>query len=313
MKILELFAGIGGVAEAVRQTPQLGQIGQAVDIDQQCGEVYALNFGLRPTIATIESAASWHSRIDWQTADTWWLSPPCQPYCRRGRQAADDPRRAALLQVMQVLRTAGTKRPQRIAMENVPEFQASADHQTLCQVLGEQGYRFTEHLLCPTQWGVPNRRRRYYLTAWQAALSTVAPPPVVPARTAKRFRLEEILEPDPAEECWLAPERVEKYRSALDIVVAEANDADASACTACFTGGYGKSIKQAGSYLQVGPRLRRFTPLEIQRLLGFSAGFQWPPAIPLHRRWKMLGNSLSVPLVGELLRSLQIPASQPKT
>lgn len=308
MQILELFSGIGGVAEAVRQSPQLGSIHQAVDIDRQCASVYAHNFGATPVVATIESPHSWQTHIDWRAADTWWLSPPCQPYCRRGRQAAADPRRAAFQQIMLVLQSAGADAPKRIAMENVPEFRGSDDHQQWLQLLMDLDYRFTEHCLCPSAWQQPNRRLRYYLTAWRSEIRDRPPPAITPKPTASEsLPLSTFLDTDVAEALWIDTTRQDALATALNANALHIVDAeDAAACTACFTGGYGKSIKQAGSYLRVDGRLRRFSPGEIQRLLGFDAhAFTWPGGIPLRRQWKMLGNSLAIPVVRDVLESLR--------
>ncbi|WP_068141780.1 DNA cytosine methyltransferase [Roseimaritima ulvae] len=307
MQILELFSGIGGVAEAVRQSPQLGRIHQAVDIDQQCARVYAHNFGDSPVVATIESPHSWQTNIDWRSADAWWLSPPCQPYCRRGRQAADDPRRAAFQQVMRVLQSAGDAVPQRIAMENVPEFRGSDDHQQWLRLLNELGYRVTEQCLCPSAWQRPNRRLRYYVTAWRSDICEQPPPPVTPSPGSLPVDpLSTYLDAEVDDNLWIDDTQPGAFATALQAGALHIVDADdEQACTACFTGGYGKSIKQAGSYLRVGGRLRRFSPNEIQRLLGFDAhAFTWPDDIPLRRRWKMLGNSLALPVVRDVLASL---------
>lgn len=311
LQILELFAGIGGVAEAIRQHPQLGRIVQAVDIDGQAGAVYAHNFGQTPRVAAIESAKSWESKIAWREADTWWLSPPCQPYCRRGNQSENDPRRAAFQQVMLSLKQAADGRPRQIAMENVPEFRGTPDHQAWLELLRELQYEVCESVLCPTAWGLPNRRQRYYLTAIHSpANSLVHPPAAIPPPIpitlppAKHRPLSGFLEKDPPLECWLAAGELDAKRPGLNIVDWENRD---TACTACFTSGYGKSILQAGSYLQVDSRLRRFSPLEIARLLGFSDGFTWPEMaepIRMRRKWKLLGNSLSIPVVRAVLSSL---------
>lgn len=307
MRILELFSGIGGVAEALARWPGLGTIQQAVDIDQQCAQVYQRNHGAAPRIATIDSPHSWQHRIDWRGADCWWLSPPCQPYCRRGRQDDADPRRGGLLEVMAALDRAGRDRPFALAMENVPEFAGSADHGRLLDLLDRLGYRVREQQWCLSDWHHPNRRRRYYLTAWQRDVSAEPPRSLVPPPTpASGVRpLADFLDAAVADALWLPAEPSGALKTALDAGALDIVRADdPAAVTACFTGGYGKSIKQAGSYLRDGRRLRRFSPTEIQRLLGFRERFAWPDDVSLRRQWKMLGNSLAIPVIVDLLRSL---------
>jgi site-specific DNA-cytosine methylase len=58
----------------------------------------------------------------------------------------------------------------------------------------------------------------------------------------------------------------------------------------------------AGSYLRCGEGARRFSPVEIARLLNFPPEFRFPAALSLRKRWHLLGNSLSVAAVREVLR-----------
>jgi len=95
------------------------------------------------------------------------------------------------------------------------------------------------------------------------------------------------------------------YRSALDII----DPHDRTAVTACFAGGYGKSIIRSGSYLQSGDSLRRFSPTEIARLLGFSDELTFPHSVATRRRWKMLVNSVSIPVVRSILARMAQPDS----
>jgi hypothetical protein len=107
------------------------------------------------------------------------------------------------------------------------------------------------------------------------------------------------------------PELVRRYEGALDVV-----DPDVpGAVTACFTAAYGRSPVRSGSYLALNgpdgpgnpsdqPRLRRFSPTEVLRLLGFPAAFTLPPDLPPEKAWPLAGNSLSVPAVRRVLSSL---------
>jgi len=112
MQLTELFSGLGGVAEAVRQinassagpaTPI--RIVSAIEIDRDCCDVYQHNFGTRVVRRTIESLemeslemeslemeslemesleiggdVCFHCGTFAEGPDAWWLSPPCQPY-----------------------------------------------------------------------------------------------------------------------------------------------------------------------------------------------------------------------------------------
>ena len=219
---------------------------------------------------------------------------------------------------MRLLGDSEALRPRALALENVPGFERSRCHERLRETLDRAGYRVRETLLCPTELGVPNRRRRFYLAAaldrepgpwgdggWRGdrlpdlvdrALDGRATPgsPDRPARPGG----------EPLAELLLDPEIQCRYEDALHRV--DPDDPDAVA--ACFTAAYGRSHVRSGSYLRLGGRwtgrLRRFSPGEILRLLGFPACFSLPPELPARAAWPLVGNSLSVPAVRAVLAPL---------
>jgi site-specific DNA-cytosine methylase len=109
-----------------------------------------------------------------------------------------------------------------------------------------------------------------------------------------------------------------RYAHAVDVVDA----ADPHAVAATFTSAYGRSPVRAGSYLRRNGIVRRFSPAEVLRLLGFPASYRLPPELPHAVAWRLLGNSLSVPAVREVLCALPpfaavlaesgAPSSQPQ-
>ncbi|MDY7093739.1 MAG: DNA cytosine methyltransferase, partial [Acidobacteriota bacterium] len=161
--VLELFCGLGGCSEALRQqAPGRHRITAAVDVNHLALEAYRHNF---PDHRALLRAMEGFSARDLKEfgADLWWLSPPCQPFTRRGRRLDDaDPRARPLLHLIDRLAEAG---PAYLALENVPGFESSRCRQRLLRVLEDGGYAVREALLCPSQLGWPNRRRRYYLLA----------------------------------------------------------------------------------------------------------------------------------------------------
>ncbi len=263
----------------------------AVDVSRPALSVYGHNFphpGVRP--ATVESLPE---RWPGWRADLWWMSPPCQPFTRRGLgRDLDDPRTASFLDLLARLAAV---RPPYVALENVPPFRGSRAHGRLLDTLDRAGYRTVrETVLCPTELGVPNRRRRYYLVAARGPLAAVEP------RRHSQRPLGGYLDPQPATSLDVDPDLVARYQGALDVVRAD----DTSAVTACFTSAYGRSPVRSGSYLATGGGVRRFSPAEILRLLGFPASFELPPELGLRKAWSLVGNSLSVDAVRTVLAAI---------
>lgn len=299
--VLELFCGIGGVAAALGGA---ARVVAAVDLDRVALGVYAANFDHPTRVRTLDSLGA--DELGGFGADLWTTSPPCQPYTRRGRgRDLDDPRAASLRNLLARLPEV---RPRWLFLENVPGFAGSRAHRELRRVLADAGYQAAEVLLCPSQLGWPNRRRRFYLVAARGDAGGLLPfPEVAPGAAAEPRPLAAFVDPARHDDPELAvPEELaRRYAGALSIVDA----GDPAAVAACFTSAYGRSPVRSGSYLRLdggphGGRLRRFHPREVLALLGFPAGYVLPAALPVAHGWRLAGNSLSLPAVRHALAAL---------
>lgn len=287
-RVLELYCGIGGCAAALGNG---AEIVAAVDIHLGALAVYRHNFSHTTVAATLDALPA--DRLAAWGADLWWLSPPCQPFTRRGLGRDDaDPRSKSLLALIALL---GQVTPKGLALENVPGFQGSRTHRFLLDTLARLDFEVREEILCPTDLGVPNRRERYYLVASREGLREP-----VGRDYARRF-LGEFLDASPDGDLEIDPALAERYRHALDVVSPD----DPGAVAACFTSAYGRSPVRSGSYLATpAGGLRRFSPEEILRLLGFPADYAFPGEISRRQAWRLAGNSLSVPAVRRVLEAL---------
>lgn len=290
LRVLELYCGIGGCTAALGRA---AEVVAAVDINRAALSVYQHNWPHPTVAATIESLPA--ASMDRWGADLWWMSPPCQPFTRRGLgRDDDDPRTQSLLELLRRLETSP---PTYLALENVPGFCDSRTHDLLRTALDRLGYESQEQTLCPTSLGVPNRRRRFYLVAGRQPLKAMQSPPNTGEKQAP---LRDFLDQKPAADLWVEPALVEQYRHAIDVVDPE----DPEAVAACFTSAYGHSPIRSGSYLQTSSGLRRFSPTEILRLLGFPKSYGLPPELPRPAAWRLVGNSLSVPAVRHVLSAV---------
>ncbi|XP_061569312.1 tRNA (cytosine(38)-C(5))-methyltransferase [Cololabis saira] len=142
-------------------------------------------------------------------------------------------------------------------------------------------------------------------------------------------RILDFLEPEPEQELepesLLLPQKtLLRYANILDIVQPEARR------SSCFTKGYGRYVEGTGSVLQTcleeevdrvysgldqlpddqklqqlqKLKLRYFSPREVSNLMGFPRSFEFPPSVSTLQRYRVLGNSLNVVLVGRLIRFL---------
>ena len=298
LRILELFCGIGGVSMAARELN--ATVVAAVDINELAIECLRTNVDHPTFVKEIDSLSdNWFEK--WH-ADLWWASPPCQPYTRRGNQL--DAKDARARPIQHLTERIGRLRPRMFAMENVPEFKNSAAADKLRATLDDTGYEWREVLFCPTELGIPNRRKRYYLVASQSRLQ----PWRTPSQAAKQqalatFVSSEIPTQQGNSELSIEDTVIQEYASAINLV----DPADDSAIANCFTSAYGRSHVRSGSLLKTNAGVRRFAPDEILRLLGFPSDYVFVPSLPTLNRWRLVGNSLSVPAVRYILTAFTGP------
>lgn len=304
-RVLELHCGIGGCAAAVEGR---ATVTAAIDINTVALGVYRHNFAHRTAARAIESLRADDPLL--QGADLWWMSPPCQPYTRRGKgRDLDDPRSRGFLHLLELI---DRLRPTALALENVPEMRGSQAHARLREVLDRSGYEVAEVLLCPTQLGVPNRRRRFYVMADRNGLSRWAllesahqarfMKTTASAGTSRAWQppLRDFLDTDDPVDLQISPRLLERYEHAIDVVDAD----DPGALTATFTSAYGRSPVRAGSYLRRNGVVRHFSPEEILRLLGFPADYRLPRNLSRASAWRLVGNSLSIPVAWTVISAL---------
>jgi hypothetical protein len=290
------------------------EIVAAVDVDRRALTVYAANFP-HPTVPrNLDRVTA--GELAAFAADLWTLSPPCQPYTRRGsRRDLDDPRAAslvALLAALAALADDPAARPSYLFLENVPGFATSRAHVLLTGTLERAGYTWRETLLCPSDLGWPNRRNRFYLLAAHRDAEPLRPEAPVEAVYGE-VSVADLVDParhgDPA--LAVDPDLARRYAGALDVVRPSSTD-PADAVTACFTSAYGRSPVRSGSYLALeNGRLRRFHPREVLALLGFPPTCRLPTDLSLRNGWHLAGNSLSLPAVRWVLGAvpgLETPA-----
>ncbi|OZC12367.1 C-5 cytosine-specific DNA methylase [Onchocerca flexuosa] len=305
MKCLEFFAGIGGFHYALKEIG-LQVIIRALDINTVTNAIYKHNFpNTEIQQCNIEKLRT--DYYDDYNADIWTLSPPCQPFTKKGlRKDLADRRCIALKSICNVLKTM-KHRPRYIIVENVCGFETSEAHQMLKDTLMNLCYSFEEYIISPTEIGIPNSRPRYYLLANLTS---------------------EYLCDKANEDISLAilPEKVERFGNVMSFVIPD------SLHSSCFTKSYYRYIAGTGPILLqfsniiqdrelsseqlrnfalhdncknlMHCQIRYFSWREIANLLGFPRTFEKPPNISTKQMYHALGNSISVSGVALLIQHL---------
>ncbi len=285
---LELFSGIGGWTAAAAG---LMDIVAAWDLSPAANTTYARNWGRAPVQRNLAGISVADLTRHGETG--WLMSPPCQPYTRKGEQRdVDDPRAVPLLRLIRILHEV---MPSFLLLENVPPFGESRARERLTRKLTSLDYHQQEVEFCPTELGIPNLRRRYYLVARRTQLPKPPPLPRLDRPLAT------YLDPSPDPALTMDQDVIHRRGRGMDFVTVD------SPRTACFGSSYGRALKRAGSYLSHEGAIRRFSPEEMIRLLHFPADFTFPSDLTARARYKLAGNSVNVAVLRHLVRWVLMP------
>ena len=335
LRVSEFYSGIGGMHYALINSGIDAEVVAAFDINTTANHVYRANFPNTPLCQRNINGVT-VEYIEQLKANMFVMSPPCQPFTRQGHVRDDkDNRTSSLMHLLSILSQLSCK-PSYIVVENVQGFETSSTREHLIKVLKSCDYTYQEFLLTPTQFGIPNSRLRYYLLGKLRPLqftfvtsdkpctslpdlSDVALHPTEQPMVLSNFL--QSLTVKEEDELLVPVEVLGRYGSILDIV-----QEDSTQCC-CFTKAYKHYVEGTGSVLQcnkeenideayreylssgkksiqslVKLRLRYFSPTEISRLLWFPAQFCFPADVTTKQQYQLLGNSLNVYVVSELLK-----------
>lgn len=202
-------------------------------------------------------------------ADVWTMSPPCQPFTTTKfshRLDEKDCRSRGLFHIMYLLMRI-QYRPRYIFVENVTGFLSSEVLKIYKMVLKRCGYVWKQYVLSPINYGIPNQRNRYYMTAVyvgsssskeytddDAVYNTIHDLNTT-AMQEQPCKLEEYINKIKISDDEMVGLLIRKFVleapwsiSRLSIVTASERD------TFCFTKSYSQTYdKSAGSYLLITP------------------------------------------------------------
>lgn len=310
-----------------------GEVVAAIDINTTANLVYQYN---HPEInilnKNIQKIAP--NQILKMNVNTILMSPPCQPFTRVGnKKDVDDARSNALVHICNILPELTTI--DFILMENVKGFETSQARDLYIEALKQSKFEYQEFLLSPTEIGVPNTRYRYYCLARKNrpfSFKTDSILERLPNRTEdiECPTIEEALpslnEDMDTSKFLLSDDILSRRARLLDITHSTSTN------TRCFTKAYTHYAEGTGSiYCPVSEkqlndvfndiqneaispdeqlaklktlRLRYFTPAEVAKLMSFPETFTFPHETSNKQRYRVLGNSINVAVVGKLIEIL---------
>mmetsp|Transcript_23213 Transcript_23213/g.65910 ORF Transcript_23213/g.65910 Transcript_23213/m.65910 type:complete len:1084 (-) Transcript_23213:29-3280(-) len=316
---IELFAGIGGFRRGLE--PLGGRCVFSSEIDTDCQETYALNFGRESLFGDVTAIPT----EDFPAHDILTAGFPCQPFARRGeRLGFTDGRGGLFLEIPRVLRA---RRPAGFLLENVWNLQFLDGGQwdkderkcvygncfkNIIHCLQQAGYVVQTKVLFAQGW-VPQDRERLYIVGFRSDLAE---------RASKLFKwpeppgggvVRDVLEPPESAEArsceltekqWAAVQRSSTWQSGgADLRFADP-DGVASTLTASYKSSYASVAELVGPAEAGLDRPRFFTRRECARLMGFGEDHDLGnPGCP-NRAYHQFGNAVCPPLINAVARNL---------
>jgi site-specific DNA-cytosine methylase len=164
MRILELFAGIGGVGFGIEAAGHITV--QAVERDDIAAHYYRLN---HPHV-NVYADDIWRVPLEWyKPVDMIWLSPPCteDSISKTTGTRNESVARAgeAFIPVLYHFRDGLQRLPSMVILENVPQYQANPSYGAICAALLNCGYTLQSKIVEMERYAVPSSRRRLILVA----------------------------------------------------------------------------------------------------------------------------------------------------
>ena len=295
---IDLFCGIGGFRLALEAAG--ARCVFSCDTDRQARKTYEANFGEEPEGDITTIAAD--SIPDFNILCGGF---PCQPFSIAGKQRGFKDARGTLF--FEIVRIVKAKQPEVVFLENVANLARHDNGNTLRVILDALdglGYNVHYQILNAAHYGVPQIRKRIYFVCFRKDLQVDFS---FPEPTFEDVAVEDYLEENVDETYYLDINSITFYKP--DTTVRQLDT---------YRMGYIKSISQgrrvygvkgcaptfvvsargpAGSTeaYYINGRVRRLTPYEVKRIMGFPDDFIFP--VKKGRIYQQLGNSVAVPVV----------------
>lgn len=156
MKFIDLFCGIGGFHQVLRE---LGcECVMACDIDKDCREIYKLNYNIEPINDITKIDETKIPDFDILTAGF-----PCQPFSNGGKKKTFEDKRGLLFD--EIIRIAKYKKPKFMFLENVKHILKVSNGKVFEYIkknIEEIGYILQIFNLSPHNYGIPQQRERIF-------------------------------------------------------------------------------------------------------------------------------------------------------
>ena len=327
---LDLFSGIGGFHEGLLQAGIKPSFTAHSDIDKHALSVYQKHFSNSVSLGDVRTIKPIRGKINNQKIDLITFGSPCQNLSIAGNRKGLEGSQSSLF--FEAIRIVEGLRPCYFIFENVKGLfssQGGRDFKTVLQAITDIGYSCQWQLI-NSNWFLPQNRERIFLVGYPANRCAKPIFPIIEAEQTCTAR-----KGDEVQQINTNTLKARDYSSWRGNFLTQLNKDqsqgfrvyDTNCSVAAEAGLYaipvltpdrkkrqnGRRFKDIGDSaftltaqdrhgIYDGLNIRRLTPLECERLQGFNDN--WTQGNSDNQRYKMLGNSVSVPVVKAIINKI---------
>lgn len=293
VKIVDLFAGIGGIRLGVEQA--FGSIDCVFtsEIDKYAVTTYKANFKDSHIFGDIKQI----DENDIPDHDILLAGFPCQPFSQAGlKKGFTDTRGTLFFDIERILLA---KQPKAFLLENVKQLKShdkGRTFQTIIDHLNKAGYKVFYEILKARDFGLPQNRERIYIVGFlDHSINFEFPKP-----TNLPTRVGDILD-DIVDEKYTISDKLwagHKRRKELNKLNGKGFGYGLFNKDSKYTNTISARYYKDGSEIlieQEGKNPRKLTPREAARLQGFPEEYVIP--VSDAQAYKQFGNSVAVPVI----------------
>jgi DNA (cytosine-5)-methyltransferase 1 len=313
MRIIDLFAGIGGIRKGFELAGQTQ--GEAVDCvftsewDKFACQTYSANYQGEKIAGDITEV----SELNIPPHDVLLAGFPCQPFSQAGlKKGFNDTRGTLFFDIERILRH---HMPPVFLLENVkqlkghdkenPKDKIGRTFRVILEVLDGIGYKVSWQVLKARDFGVPQNRERIYIVGFLDHNIDFTFPAPLNQETRVRDILQRRVDPKYtiSDRLWEGHQRrkIENRRNGKGFGYGLFS-ADAK-----YTNTLSARYYKDGSEIlisQRGRNPRKLTPRECARLQGYPEEFILPQEVSDNQFYRQFGNSVAVPVIEAIANSI---------
>ena len=293
VKVIDLFAGIGGIRLGVEQAFRNIECVFTSEIDKYAVTTYKANFKDSHIFGDITKI----SENDVPDHDILLAGFPCQPFSQAGlKKGFTDTRGTLFFDIERILLA---KQPKAFLLENVKQLKShdkGRTFQTIINHLNKAGYKVFYEILKARDFGLPQNRERIYIVGFlDHSINFEFPKP-----TNLPTRVGDILD-DIVDEKYTISDKLwngHKRRKELNKSNGKGFGYGLFNKESAYTNTISARYYKDGSEIlieQENKNPRKLTPREAARLQGFPEDYIIP--VSDAQAYKQFGNSVAVPVI----------------